>query len=277
MNGYSLFSLDLSDGTLIVAPESNLSNIFDELQDKQQRAHIDFACTIWGHYEWQVGEAVVPVKGQITIRVEDDVCWKPVAWGDTLWYRPEESIFDVQSQAQCRTACRRAPNCALYFYYIGNLECAFVAPCGWGAAVGCDPYDEGQGYVIIEKIANCSQGSSCLVFSGTDPVWLYAGVYCPLSLSLNPETGQKTGYVYHKTGLTEEASFYLQPAEAVEGLQGSPCSTGSGPQSLQVVSGTEVYANLSQSNSIRSRWDVYFSYIYCHRLAGRERLRAAAS
>eukprot|EP00435_Cladocopium_sp_Y103_P016614 s2771_g4.t1 len=73
--GYRIFHLDVHHGVLQVSPEANLSHLFDRIQLNRVRAGIHVSCTILGHFEWQVGVPVRPIKGAIEILVQDSTCW----------------------------------------------------------------------------------------------------------------------------------------------------------------------------------------------------------
>lgn len=47
-----------------------MSAIFDDVLLDQSRAAVRLSCTVLGHYEWQVGVPVAPIKGEIEILVE---------------------------------------------------------------------------------------------------------------------------------------------------------------------------------------------------------------
>eukprot|EP00913_Durusdinium_trenchii_P001278 g1177.t1 len=68
--GYGIFHLDIQTGSLQISPEANLSAIFDDVLLDQSRAAVRLSCTVLGHYEWQVGVPVAPIKGEIEILVE---------------------------------------------------------------------------------------------------------------------------------------------------------------------------------------------------------------
>ena len=212
LNGYSLFALQTSKGTLTVAPSSNLTDLFDRLQEAGTRASIDISCTFFGFYEWQAGQAITPVYGNLSIHIEDDTCWKETPQNGLAWYQPLQTV-PGNTAGKCRASCRSASDCGLYHF--SGSTCEFVAPCNTPAGPNCQHIP-----AVFEKITNCSKTTTCLELFDPSPT-LYPGLYCPLGSTVNPQTGQLLGYAYDKVGLTSEGSFYLQPGD------GDSCPLGS--------------------------------------------------
>ena len=213
INGLRLFTLDVATGTLTAAPDADLTKAIDQLYSvsARERAHIYVECTVSGHYEWQAGQTIKPVKGKIAVQVDDDVCWKPESSMKEKWWQVVET--SKVGEGQCRATCRASAHCGLYV--AETADCKFLAPCSSPRADDCFQLSKEK---VFEKIGNCSQASTCLVLEKTsaskNPLWLFQGIYCPEARGIDPSTGEPVGYTYQKTGLTVEGSFYLQAVEA---------------------------------------------------------------
>ncbi|CAL1166020.1 unnamed protein product [Cladocopium goreaui] len=145
--GYRIFHLDVRHGVLQISPEANLSHLFDQIQLNRVRAGIHVSCSILGHFGWQVGVPVPPIKGTIKILVQDSTCW----------IEPEESQYGWQqiksfsaSAEECRKACRADGLCGVYSVDAG---CKFLAPCGPHPVKECTTYTK-----VAEKVTNCGLG-----------------------------------------------------------------------------------------------------------------------
>ncbi|CAE7497806.1 unnamed protein product [Symbiodinium sp. CCMP2592] len=78
----------------------------------------------------------------------------------------------------------------------------------------------------IEKIANCSMEHTCLNLTGTEPVWLYSGIYCPVAFGLEPVTSQLTS-VYRKREPVASPRFDIFYLQASQTDPDANCSFGS--------------------------------------------------
>ncbi|CAK9058718.1 Uncharacterized protein SCF082_LOCUS31246 [Durusdinium trenchii] len=198
--GYGIFHLDIQTGSLQISPEANLSAIFDDVLLDQSRAAVRLSCTVLGHYEWQVGVPVAPIKGEIEILVEDSTCWTPALHSPHGWAVVEQM---KSSASQCRAACRADATCAVYSW---AGKCQFLSPCG-PRPVNCQSFP-----TAVEKIVGCSIGRSCVNLTAETFVWRYGGVFCPVALG--EAKGGRLSWVYQKQNMaTVEDIIYLQASE----------------------------------------------------------------
>jgi len=209
--GYRIFHLDVSSGILQLSPEANLSHLFDSIQTNRVRAGIRLDCTVLGHFEWQVGVPVEPIKGQIEILVEDSTCWIPPSDSPDGW-QEVRNLPNLPPEA-CRRACRADVLCGVYSVDAG---CKFLAPCGPHPLKKkqCTSYTK-----VVEKVTNCGLGRTCLNLTGlVSRVWRYQGVFCPAALGVEATTvtkgvPPKLSWIYEKVNVaTAQDVFYLQAA-----------------------------------------------------------------
>ncbi|CAE7501330.1 unnamed protein product [Symbiodinium natans] len=200
LNGYRVLSMDLFTGALALAPDANLTKVFDGVL-AAARSSASLQCEVLGYFEWQAGLAVPPISGEINISVLDDTCWKEVvAPPNSSWHRVQTP--NLGNEAECRAACRASRACGIYSYRHGS--CEFWSPCGLPAKGFCTGIPK-----AYEKIANCKESDTCLTVQDLqEPVWLYEGTFCPVGLSF--QTVDQLEWAYQKSVITVEDSFYLQ-------------------------------------------------------------------
>ncbi|CAK9059678.1 Uncharacterized protein SCF082_LOCUS31576 [Durusdinium trenchii] len=206
-SGFSVFHLDPQSGALHVSPEASLSHLFDLLQTNKQRASVKLSCIILGHFEWQVGIPVPPIRGDIDIFIEDSTCWAPALESVHGWIMQEQHDL---SEAKCRADCRADGHCGVYKWVENNFstpKCYFLIPCG--------PHSPDCHWLpsATEKISTCGLGKTCLSLTARQPVWLYQGQFCPSALAVEPET-DKLSWIYIKKEVvvTAQDLFYMQGA-----------------------------------------------------------------
>jgi len=59
------------------------------------------------------------------------------------------------------------------------------------------------------KITNCSAEHTCMNLTGSKPVWLYSGLFCPIAFER--AVGSSAGWVFRKSVATPQDVFYLAP------------------------------------------------------------------
>jgi hypothetical protein len=195
--GFALFHLSVETGDLQIAPEEGLSQLLDSMQSACHRGRFEVSCTIMGHFEWQVGVPVPPVHGKVTMYIQDSTCWQETQMPSALVLQSLSGL----SAGECRQACRSDVRCGAYTTQ--QKACLFLSPCGPNPVGGC------RSFQAAVKITNCSVERTCLNLTGSNPVWLYTGIFCPVAFERTAEASNS--WVFRKTVATPQDVFYLAP------------------------------------------------------------------
>eukprot|EP00439_Symbiodinium_sp_Y106_P074421 s3382_g14.t1 len=195
--GFTLFHLNVQTGALKLTPEERVAKLLDGLQSKSHRGRLELSCKILGLFEWQVGVPVPPIVASLDVLVQDSTCWQDTQIPGAHVVQTLSGI----SEGDCRGACRSDLRCGAYNWQ--SKKCHFLAPCG------PNPVEDCQLFSAYVKITNCSAEHTCMNLTGSKPVWLYSGLFCPIAFER--AVGSSAGWVFRKSVATPQDVFYLAP------------------------------------------------------------------
>ena len=110
--GYHVFDMDLTSGSVRLAPEEALASTFVATSG---RGKLMFSCEIFALYQYPPFGAGPFLRTVVDMTVQDDTCWPEAAAEPKPKFASYVSL-PPSSDSACRWACRSDKTCAYYSY-----------------------------------------------------------------------------------------------------------------------------------------------------------------